>query len=70
MTQQEALSILIDGIKKAYDRCGKNAYSFEEVGLLFTAIQAFVPPPPQPKEEKPKEEPQLPAQQHQISPHA
>ncbi len=42
MNQQEALSVLIDGVKKAYV---KQAYSFEEAGLLFSAMQTFAPAP-------------------------
>jgi len=40
MNQQEALSILIEGVKKAY---AKQVYSLEEAGAVYLAMQAFAP---------------------------
>ena len=38
MKQNEALNILIQGVRKAYDN---HIYTLEEAGAIFLAIQAF-----------------------------
>ena len=45
MTQNDAVSILIQGVRKAYDN---HIYTLEEAGVIFLAIQTFSPPTEQP----------------------
>ena len=52
MEQNEALNILIAGVRKGHD---SHIYTLEETGAIYQAIQAFsipVPPTPPPVEEE------------------
>jgi len=52
MNQNEALNILIESVKKGYN---KHIYTLEEAGAIFLAIQIFTPPVPEKKVDEKKE---------------